>query len=148
MKTTNKSGVTLIELLVVLAIFLLVGALTTTYYSRFFNQNAVATTTDQLVQFIHKAQFYSQIGKESGGVWGVKYVASPQKKLTLFLNGNSAFDENYNLNSNITVSGLTQITFDHVTGIPNPIGPTTIAITANNETKSVSVNTQGIVSRN
>ena len=126
---------------------MIVGALGTSYYSRLLTQNAVTNTADQLVNQLRKAQTYAMMGKESGGVWGVKYTASP-KQITLFLNGSSGFDENCSLNSNITVSGLTQVTYGHATGLPTPAGSTTITITGNNEVETVTVNTQGVVSRN
>ncbi|MEP7167124.1 MAG: type II secretion system protein [Candidatus Woesebacteria bacterium] len=145
----NQSGVTLIELLVVMAIFLIIGVSGTSYYARFFNQNSVANTTDHLIGQLRKAQLYSLMSKQGvTSIWGVRYTSSPTKQITLFLQGNSAFDENYTVNPAVTISSDFEITFAHVTGIPTPPGPTDITISGVGSTQSITLNTLGVVSKN
>src|SRR5438309_506925 len=64
-------GFTLIELLVVMAVVSILGVMSVAFYSRFLIQNEVANTTDQFAGEFRKAQIYSMMGKQSGGVWGV-----------------------------------------------------------------------------
>lgn len=139
----NQQGLTLIELILVIAIASIVTLLATPFYARFYTQNAVANLTDQLTSSLRKAQFYSMIGKQ-GGSWGVKYTMSP-KQITLFLVGNSAFDENFTVGGNTTISGFSQVTFAHATGLPD-VAPI-ITISGDSNTKTIIVNSQGIVSK-
>lgn len=72
-------------------------------------------------------------------------------KIVLYLTGNSAFDESFNVNDNITINGFTtDISFAKATGIRLPSVPDTITITVsgNNSTKTVTINSQGVVSKN
>lgn len=136
-----NNGLTLIELILVIAIILTISTFSGVFYSRFLTQNAVANTVDQLTGSLRKAQVYSMTGK-GGGNWGVKYAPGT---ITLFKVGSAAFDETFSVNSNISVSGFTQITFSQVTGLPD--SAPTITISGNNNSKTVSVNSQGVVNR-
>lgn len=148
-KLCSQQGVTFLELLLVMAIILVLGLSTTSYAARFYTQNSVASTTDHLVAQLRKAQLYSFAGKQSGGVWGVKYTTSPSKKISLFLNGNAAFDEDFSIANSVSITGFTQVTFSHFQGFPTPAGPITITISGTgNNTETVTINELGVVSRN
>jgi len=139
-------GVTLIELLLVVVILLTIVVLSAPFYSRFLTQNAVGNTADQLIASFRKAQIYSMMGKQNN-TWGVKYTVATQK-ITLYLSGNPAFDENYSVNNNITVGGFSDISFARVTGLPSGASfPLTITITGGNNTKTIQMSSQGVVSR-
>lgn len=140
-KLNNSYGITIIELLLVTSIMLILGLMSVSFYSRFLTQNAVDNTTNQLVQSFRKAQVYSMTGKQNE-VWGVKYQAN---KIILYLTGNSAFDETFSVNSNITIDNFTDISFARITGIPSTSGA--ITISGNNSSKTVTVNSQGVVSK-
>lgn len=134
-------GVTLIELLLVVSIVAIVSLSATPFYARFLRQNAVADATDRIVGNLRKAQMYSMAGKQDG-TWGVTYSSNT---LTLFLQGNSAFDETYTVGSDITVSGLSTVLFTKATGIPT--STPTITITGGNTTKTILINSQGVIDR-
>ncbi|MEK7534014.1 MAG: prepilin-type N-terminal cleavage/methylation domain-containing protein [Patescibacteria group bacterium] len=150
MTINRQAGLTIIELLLVIAIISIIGLMSTSFYSRFLTQNTVENTENQLVSSFRKAQVYSMMGKQNG-VWGVRYTLSP-KKITLYLSGNPAFDEIYNVNNNITISDFTDISFAKITGLPNSSGvpitsPVTITITGGNNNKTITINSQGVVSK-
>lgn len=136
-------GFTLIELLLVVSIVLIIGTFSSVFYTRFLTQNAVANTQDQLIGQLRKAQIYSMMGKQNG-IWGVKYSSST-KKITLYLTGNSAFDENFTTNNNIIISNFSDLSFARITGLPSTTG--TYTITGNDSSRQVTVNSQGVVSR-
>ena len=139
-------GFTLIELLLVVAIVLIIGPLSAVFYTRFLTQNAVANTQDQLMGQLRKAQIYSMMGKQNG-IWGVKY-SSVTKKITLYLTGNPAFDENFTANNNIIISNFSDLSFARTTGLPTSgTYPLTITITGNDSAREVTVNSQGVVTR-
>lgn len=136
-----KNGFTLIELLLVIAIVLIIGASSAVFYSRFINQNSVSNTSDQITEQMHKAQVYAMMGKNNSS-WGVKKVGNT---LTLFSSASSAFDENFNLTSAISVSGLTTVTFSKGTGLPDTTP--TITISGGGNSKTLTINSQGVVDR-
>lgn len=139
----NSKGITIIELLLVVVIISTLGVMAVSFYARFLTQNAVDNTTIQLVNSLRKAQIYSMTGKQNG-VWGVKYTISP-KEITLYLIGNSGFDESFSVSSNIEINNFTDIAFSKVTGIPS-LSPT-ITIVGDNNSNTIVVNGQGVVSR-
>jgi len=143
-----QSGFTLIELLVAISIFLAIGTFSTNFYTGFLRQNAVLNTQDQLLGALRKAQIYAMVGKR-GTNWGVHYD-SGTKKITLFrgtqwLGHSTDSDEVFNVNPNLSVTGVTEVIFTRLTGIPNIYG--TITISDGKTTKYVSINSQGVATR-
>lgn len=141
-----RRAFTLIELLLVVSIIAVITGFSVSYYSRFVTENAVKNTVDQLAGDLRKAQIYAMTGKKNSN-WGVAYGSFA---LTLYQGSaystrNSALDEIFNVNSNISVAGFTDINFARVTGLPNVTA--TITVSGNNNTKTITVNTQGVVSR-
>lgn len=136
-----KIGFSLIELILVVAIVLTLGVLSSGFYSRFLNQNSASNVSDQLASQLRKAQTYAMAGKQNTN-WGVKYNAST---VTLFAANSSAFDETFSVNTNINVSGFSQVIFTKVTGIPD--STPTITISESADSKTVSINSQGAVTR-
>ena len=139
-------GFTLIELLLVIAVVFIISFLSVPFYARFFTQNAVANTVDQLVGEIRKAQIYAVSGKQNGS-WGVHFGSN---QIVLFQGNsyasrNTAFDESFSVNSNVIVSGLSDVIFSRMTGTPS--ATPTITISGNGNTKTVSINGQGVVSK-
>ncbi|MBP6948569.1 MAG: hypothetical protein KBB50_00650, partial [Candidatus Pacebacteria bacterium] len=57
---------------------------------------------------------------------------------------NEAFDENTEIPTNISVSGLLTITYQKKTGIPQSVGTTTFT-SVTNETRNVTINQKGMV---
>lgn len=145
MQKNTARGFTLIELLLVVSIVLILGTFSAVFYTRFLTQNAVANTQDQLMGQLRKAQIYSMMGKQNGS-WGVKY-SSVTKKITLYLTGNSAFDENFTANNNIIINDF-DLSFARITGLPSGGSfPFTVTVTGNDSIRQIIVNSQGVVSR-
>jgi len=141
-----KKGFTLIELIIVIALISILGFLSTGFYSRFYNQNAVSTVTDELTQEFRKAQIYAMMGKQNGN-WGVHNNTTSIVLFqgSTFTGRNTAFDETFAVNSNIIITGLTDLIFSRMTGTPSAT-PTIIISSANN-TRTITVNSQGVVNR-
>lgn len=142
----SESGFTLIELLLVIVIISIIGLMSASFYARFLTQNSVANATDQLVNQLRKAQLNSMMSKRASG-WGLNYSSNT---ITLFkgtaLGQDNAFNESFSVNSNITISGLSTLTFAKFTGAPS-VTPT-ITISGQNTTRTITVTSTGIVSVN
>jgi prepilin-type N-terminal cleavage/methylation domain-containing protein len=141
-----EKGFTFIELLLVVALLSIITGVSTIFYSRFLTQNAVDNTVDQVLGSFRKAQMYSLSGRKDSN-WGVSYTSNT---ITLYSGNsyatrNSALDENYTINNNITITGLTDINFSRPNGIPS----TTASITVNggNNSKTITINELGVGSR-
>lgn len=140
-------GFTIIELILVIAIISIIALLSSPLYSRFLLQNAVDNTVDQLSGSLRKAQVYSMMGKQSSA-WSVN---SSSNTITLykgasFAGRDPAFDEKFSVNPSVSISGMTDISYTKVTGLPTPT-TATITISSGSNSKTVTINSQGVVSR-
>ena len=129
------------EVLLTVAIVLIMGTFAFAFMARFFLNNAVANTADQIAEQLHKAQVYSMSGKQDTN-WGVKYSSG---KITLYSTSNPAFDESFSIDSNVTITGFSPVTFVKATGIPS--SPLTIIVSGNNSSQTVTLDSQGVVKR-
>lgn len=144
--SSHSCGFTLIELILVIAISFIIGIVAVPFYSRFFTQNAVSNTTDQLTAELRKAQMYSMMGKQNGS-WGVNYASNV---ITLFQGSsyagrNTAFDEKFNVDNGSSIGGFTSVTFTRGTGTPS--ATQSITIIGNTVSKIITVNSQGVVNK-
>jgi prepilin-type N-terminal cleavage/methylation domain-containing protein len=139
-------GFTLIELLLVTAVMMSLAALSTPFYSRFILQNDVTNAVDQLAGSLRKAQIYAMMGRQESR-WGVNYS---NDKINLFKGSafqtrDISFDESFEVNENVTISGFDEVTFAPVTGTPS--ASPTVTISAASNTKTLIINSQGVVSK-
>ena len=147
MQKNTVHGFTLIELLLVISIVLIIGTFSVIFFSRFLTQNAVANTQDQLIGQLRKAQIYSMTGKQNSA-WSVNYSPNTITLYigTTFAGHNTAFDEKFSVNSNISVSGITDVNFARMTGLPTP-ATSSITVSSGTNSRNISINTQGVASR-
>jgi prepilin-type N-terminal cleavage/methylation domain-containing protein len=134
-------GFTLIELVMVLGIMAILMGMSGPFYSRFLVQNSVDNTSVQLAEELRKAQIYSMSGKQ-GTDWGVRYGSGV---ITLYAGGNTGFDERINVNPSINVTGLSDVHFNRVTGTPSAV--LSVVISGNNTSRTISVNSLGVISK-
>ena len=134
-------GLTLIELLLVISIIMILGTFSSVFYSNLLSRNAVSNTAEQLVGQLRKAQIYTMEGKGNDS-WGVRIEPS---QIVLFAGSTSAFDEVFSVNQNISVTGFTQVLFSKPSGIPD--STPTITVSGNNNTETITVNSEGMISK-
>src|SRR3972149_8599529 len=142
MQCKNK-GFTLIELILVVAIVSFIAVLSSPFYARFLVQNAVDNTTDQLTGSLRKGQVYSMMGKQ-GSPWSVNFSSNT---ITLykgisFASRDTSFDEKFSVNSNVSLSGITDVAFARFTGSPTP-STSSITVSSGNNSKNITINSQG-----
>ena len=142
----SEKGITFIELILVLAIMLTLSVMAPVFYSRFLLQNSTINATDQLVGSLRKAQMYSMMSKE-GSEWSVNVSSNT---ITLYKGSPpyvpSSFDEKFDLNPNVLVSGITDVAFARITGRPGSTTTVTISSPGNNP-QQIIVNSEGVVNR-
>ncbi len=139
-------GFTAIELMLSVAILAAIAGFAVAGFFGFQARNDLNMTTDLVVQNLRQAQIYARTSRE-GGAWGVALDAD---EMTLFqgdsyASRNSAFDEVYPLPVMLTVSGLSEVVFSRVYGIPYPTGTIDLVSEVNGEQHRVVVNDRGMV---
>jgi prepilin-type N-terminal cleavage/methylation domain-containing protein len=137
-------GFTLIEVLLSVAIMGLLAGLSIPIYQSFLNRNDLSNNTEAVASSLRRAQTYARASKEDS-TWGVKVQSGV---ITLFKGSSyasrsSGLDETVTLPGNVTASGMDELYFSKLYGVPNTTG--TITLTSNNETKTVTLNAKGLV---
>ena len=143
-------GITFVEIILVVALISILSLMGPVFYSRFLLQNEVANVTDQLVGSLRKAQIYAMESKQSSG-WSVNYSSSAHE-ITLYKGAApyvaGALDEKFKVNTSVSISGITDVSFAKATGLPTPGSGLTITISSSgNNSKTVTINSQGVATR-
>ena len=143
---STTEGFSFIELILVVSLVLLLGLMSSGFAVRFLTQNAVANVGDQLVNDFRTAQMNAMMGKQNSN-WGVNYASNTITlyKGSSFATRTTSFDQTFSVNSGVTISGLSDLNFARMTGLPG--STPTITITGSGETKTITVNSQGVVTR-
>ena len=125
-------GFTTLELLLVFGIVSILSALTIPAYRQYQIRSDLDLVTQQLTQSLGRARLLAQSGK-GGSPWGVYVPGSILYKGKSFTARDSAFDERYPMPPTLIASGLLDVSFSQLTGIPSATG--TIIVTAINGDK-------------
>ncbi|MEK7607276.1 MAG: type II secretion system protein [Patescibacteria group bacterium] len=139
-------GFTLLEVLLSVAILSLLAGIGAPIFQSFQTRNALDITATEIAQNIRRAQALSR-ASEGDTTWGA-FIQNGQ--VTLFKGASFAtrdtdYDETIDLSSSITPSGVSEIVFSKLTGLPSATG--TITLTSNtNETRNIIINAQGVPS--
>jgi len=146
----NKKAFTSVELLLVIALVAIIGLTSIPFLSRFLVQSATEDAYSRILADLRQAQINAQLGKQNGP-WGVYYGTVNGSKQVVMYQGssyathtNAAFDQSYRVNSNVTITGMSDLNFAQVTGKPNAAATITITGTSNT-TRTIKINTQGII---
>lgn len=139
-RLSTSPAFTFLELLLVVLIISILAAASAPFLSRFLLQNAVASSSEHIVSTLRKAQEYAIAGKNNS-TWQAVLSGST---LTLVQQSGSTVFDTYTMNSNVAVSGLTTVSFTRPLG--QIASPVSISVTAGTNSKSITVNTEGVVS--
>ncbi|SRR5258708_14028559 len=144
----RQAGFTIIELILVISLMMLLGTLGTAFSARFLTQNAVSNATDQLIGDLRQAQINAMMGKQNSN-WGVNFGSNTITlyKGATYATRTIAFDATFSVNASANITGLTDDNFTRVTGIPGFTTPQTITISGSGETKTITINSQGVATR-
>lgn len=141
----RQRGFTLIELLLSVVIIGILGGVTAPVYNSFAVRNDLDITGQQIVESLRRAQTYAR-AMDDDSAWSVEIQTSAA---TLFRGTNfggrdTSLDEAVTIPGSITRSGLTEVQFAKLTGLPNTTG--SITLTSNtNEVRTITINAKGMV---
>jgi hypothetical protein len=143
------AGFTLVEVAITLGALGIAAGLTVPMYRRYMVRNDVEIARQNIAQGIERAKFLSQVGMNDSE-WGFSTDAIPGRGVLFmgrsFAERNSAYDELYTVSDSLSLSGLTEVTFEKITGIPTVTGDIIIRSPDNDEVSiTVSLGTDGQV---
>ena len=137
----NNNGFTLIELIVVIALIAGLSALAIPIYFSFQIEVQLDNTTAEITQTLRRAQAKTLAG-EQDKAWGVSFTTS---SYTLYATGGPGFNELEIIPITLTLSGLSNVEFNRLTGKTTDTGNITVTASSINKTKAISVNSEGRV---
>jgi type II secretory pathway pseudopilin PulG len=135
----------MIEMTLSVAVLAIIFSMTVPMYRGFSIRNDMDIAVTTLVEDFRRAQILSQIN-DGDSMWGV-HIATGS---ILIYKGSSyalrdqTFDENTDIATSISISGLQDVVFSKQTGFPQSTGTTTFT-SVNNETRNVTINQKGMV---
>jgi len=140
----KRRAFSLVELMLVLAVLALLAAFALPHYRNFLIRSDLERATQQMTQVLRSAQIRSQHG-EQDSAWGVYTLQGILFKGESFANRDTGFDEVYPLPNSVTVSGITEVWFSRLYGIPSVTG--TIILTAiNGDVREIPVTADQLLS--
>jgi hypothetical protein len=128
-----------------IAVFSLLVTLSYPVYRNFQVRNDTEIAVNIIVQTIRRAQRQAFASQDESD-WGILVGNSA---ITLFQGSsfatrNSSFDEVFTFSTELTLSGMQEVVFQRLSGIPNINGTLTIR-NAINEPRSIIINEKGVV---
>ncbi len=138
------NGFTLVEVLITVALFAILAGFAAPAFSSYQLRNDVDIASITLAQSVRRAQALA-MGVDGDSQWG---VAVAPGAVTIFRGDTFAtrdtdYDEVIDLNPNVSVTGLAEVTFAKLTGDPSTTGDVTFS--ANARTVTVTITGQGVV---
>jgi len=144
---TKIRGFTLIEVLLSVTIISTMVGLSLPMYHAYNNRNDLDLTSQAVAEMMRRAMTYSR-GMRLDDSWAVHIETSSATlfKGVAYATRDVSFDETTTIPSSFTVSGLLDVSFAKLTGLPSTTGATTISIPGTTESRSVMLNGEGVVS--
>lgn len=138
-------GFTLIEVLLSVAIIALLAGVSMPIYASYANRNDLEIATQSIVRSLRRAQTYSR-AVNYDSQWGVSMQTTGVVvfKGATYASRDAAFDELTVIPVNVTNTGLTEVVFSKMLGVPSTTGTINLS-TINNDTRAVTINAEGMV---
>jgi hypothetical protein len=139
-----KQGFLIVEVLMILILFIIISGLFAPLTINFYRSGQINAHVDGVSIALRRAQIKS-LNSEDDSAFGF-YIDS--EKYILFKGAeyksrDESYDEIFYLPDGLTVSGLDEVGFDRITGIPSDTGD--IILMFGNKSQTVSINEVGMV---
>jgi type II secretory pathway pseudopilin PulG len=144
-RNPHVKGFTLPEMLLSVSLLMIIGGMIIPSYHTFLVRNDLDIATITLAHNLRQAQSLSQ-SADGDMTWGVHVGVGSilVYKGVSYIARDSTFDQNTQIPKSIVPTGLSEITFSKVTGLPNATGTFTLTSQAN-EKRNVTINEKGMV---
>lgn len=146
----SGAGFTLIELILVIAMLAIIGGMSVPFFQSFQVTSDLATYSDTVARTLRRAQAQARAGQNTNS-WGV-FFDTASNDITLFYGDDYAtrditFDQTESFASSFTLSTdfSDEIYFTIFSGDPSTTGSVTLT-SQNNDTKTISINSLGVIS--
>lgn len=141
----GTNGFTLPEVLLSLSLLAIIGSMTIPMYRTFMVRDDLDIAATTIAQNLRRAQSLSEAG-DGDMTWGLHVGVGGilVYKGASYALRDSTFDENTSIPISIIPTGLVDVTFSKLTGIPNATGTFTLTSQAN-EIRNVTINEKGMV---
>jgi len=116
-----RRGFSTVELLITVAIIAIVAGVTVPLYRHYQIRNDLELAVEQAIQALGRAQLLSQIAQE-GSEWGFQVPTGTLFRGRTYATRNANYDEVYAPPSTITASGLPEVSFSLLDGMPSASG--------------------------
>jgi prepilin-type N-terminal cleavage/methylation domain-containing protein len=140
-----KKGFTLVEISLVIALFFILLSFAVPYGLRFFKVERLDGISRDLLETLRltQSQAASQNLDSNYGV-SINSSAFISFKGNSFASRNVAYDQEFAIPNGIEVSGLSEIVFYKLTGLPNQSGE--IRLSSGSRISVITINSQGAIS--
>lgn len=138
-------GFTLSEVLLSVALLGIIGGMSIPMFRVFMVRDELDAATVTIVQNVRRAQSLSRAGN-GDMTWGVHVGVGSILiyKGESYVLRDSSFDENTSIPTSLVPSGITEVTFSKVAGLPMATG-TFILTSQANEKRTITINEKGTV---
>ncbi len=136
----------MLELLLVIGVAIFIAAFTLPAGVRFFQTQTLDETTSNILGTLRRARNQA-VFQKNDSAFGVKFLSGSY----ILFQGNSyaeriqSEDESFTLSSGIAISGIDELIFTKLIGIPNTTGDLTI--TSGGDSQTLNINVQGKVEK-
>jgi prepilin-type N-terminal cleavage/methylation domain-containing protein len=140
-------GFSLIEMLLSIAILTILVGVSLPIFGNFQARNDVDLTAQSVMSMVRRAQVYSR-SVNRDVAWSVEFQANTITLFagTNFASRNTAYDETIAVPASVTVTGIGEVQFIKMTGLPNIINPVNVILTSNaTSVRTISINVKGVV---
>lgn len=140
----KNSGFTLLEILLSVAALSLIAGISIPIYQSFQVRNDLDIAAQTIAEGARRAGLQSQ-ASDGNTSWGIRISSG---SMVLFKGASYAardatYDEVFNIPTSIAPSGIGEIVFARLTGLPSTTG--NIVLTTNaNETRTITINSKGM----
>lgn len=140
----KTQGFTLLEVLLSVAMIAIIATFSSPLYVNLMVRNDLDIATTTTAQSLRRASILA-LGSDGDSRWGIRMVSGQIVifKGSSYATRDTTYDEVYAISPAITLGGTSEIVFEEVTGFP--LGTGSITLTANADTKTVTINSKGMV---
>lgn len=131
----RRSGFALLEVVLVVGIIGIIGSMSVPLYRDYQIRNDLNLATEQVTQGVARARLLSQSAQDDSG-WGFYIPSGTLYKGDSYAERDQGYDESYPMPSTIMVTGLTEVSYSKVGGIPSSTGAINL-IALNQEQRTI-----------